>query len=186
MRIFKISTDIRNVRQLSIPEKYILKSDILEFDGIPKKEIWPDKWDDLPFYVYNPKNKEHDFWEFPDVLLFNEHALEICRTVFEMAGEILTVKVERHPDLYLLNILACINAMDYNNTTWHYYSNGEKGNIKKLAFYKDRVYTESSLFTIPETKNTIYCFADVKDRDEEFYYIYHDQQLTGLLFEEII
>lgn len=186
MRIFKIKPDIKNVQQVSIPEKYILESDILEFNGTSKKAVWPQKWEDLPFYVYTPLQQPHNFWGVPNALMFDEQALEVCRTVSEMAGEILTVKVEQHQDLYILNILECINALDYNSTTWHYYSDGEKGNIKKLAFHKDRINTPSSLFTIPETKNTLYCFADEKDKEEEFYHLYHQHHLTGLIFEEIV
>jgi hypothetical protein len=106
--------------------------------------------------------------------------------IFEMSGEILPIKVERGPQLYVLNILQCMNGLNYDKTKWDYYEDGTKGRILKYSIHKDRVINETSLFKIPETsKIDIFCYADVQDRIDEFYHIYHDNDLTGLVFEEI-
>jgi hypothetical protein len=70
---------------------------------------------------------------------------------------------------------------------WNHRRAETKGRILKYAFHKERVMNESTIFKIPETSKTdIFCFADVKDREDEFYYIYQDNNLTGLIFEEIL
>jgi hypothetical protein len=120
------------------------------------------------------------------VLVFDEHTLEICRTIFEMAGEILPIKVERGPDLYLLNVLECMNGLNYDITIWDYYNDGSKGRILKFGFHPERVLNEASIFKIPEDlKTSIFCYADIKNPDDEFYHIYHKYKLTGLIFEEV-
>ena len=117
------------------------------------------------------------------ILVFNEKVLDICQTLFEMAGEILPMQVERGPKLYLLNILDCINALDYSRTKWDYYDDGTKGRILEYKLHKNRIGNESTIFKIPETSKTeIFCFTDDRDEDDQFY---HKHKLTGLIFEEI-
>ncbi|GHT32494.1 hypothetical protein FACS189434_04360 [Bacteroidia bacterium] len=118
--------------------------------------------------------------------VFDEYTLEICRTVFEMAGEILPIQIERGPELYLLNILECMNGLNYETTKWDYYDDGTKGRILKYGFHPERVLNEASIFKIPEKISTgIFCYADVKNPDDEFYHLYHKHKLTGLIFEEL-
>jgi hypothetical protein len=124
-------------------------------------------------------------WE---ILVLNEKVLDICQTLFEIAGEILPLKVERGEKLFLLNILDCRNALDYDKTVWDYYSNGRKGRILNAAFHVNRIGNVSTLFKIPETCETsIYCYIDDrdKDKDDQFYHLYHKYNLTGLIFEEL-
>lgn len=186
MRIFEVSSDIRNVQLLSIDKKFIMESDILEFDGESKMTKWRLMDKDFIFYIYNPKSSPKNFFHISEVLCCDQYSLEICRTVFEIAGEILPAKVERQDDLYFLNVLQIKNALDFENTVWDYYDNGTRGRILKPAFHKDRVINESSIFKTPDTAHFIYCFADVFDREDEFYHIYHDNNLTGLIFTEIL
>ena len=183
MRIFKIKTDTNNIQLLNLCDLSKRTLEKFTFDCEPKKQIWED---DL-FYIYNPKIKPKNFYSTGGgSLVFDEKTLELCRTVFEMSGEIIPVQVERGANLYILNILGCMNGLDYDNTKWDYYNDGTKGRILNYAFLKERVMNESTIFKIPETSKTdIFCFADTKDRQDEFYHIYHDNNLTGLIFEEI-
>jgi hypothetical protein len=184
MKIFKIKTDTNNIQLLNLCDLSKRTLDKFIFDCEPKKRDWVD---DL-FYVYNPKIKPKNFFSIGSgCLVFDEKTLEICRTVFEMSGEIIPIKIERREDLLILNIIECMNGLDYENTKWDYYSDGTKGRILNYSFHKERIMNESTFFKIPETSKTdIFCFADVKDREDEFYHIYHDNKLTGLIFEEII
>ena len=79
-----------------------------------------------------------------------------------------------------------MNGLDYENTVWDYYDDGTKGRILDYSFHSRRVINESSIFKIPETaRGDIFCLADYKAREDEFYHIYHDNNLTGLKFEEM-
>ena len=179
MRIFKIKHDSNYVpRLIPIVNKYY------NFNCEAKRSIW------VPYEVYNsdPKIKVKNFYSLGtySALMFDEYALEVCRTVFEMAGEILPIKVEREKELYLLNVLECMNGLDYEKTIWDYYNDGTKGRILKFGFRPERVINEASIFKIPEENSAdIFCYSDVKDPEDEFYHIYHQHKLTGLIFEEV-
>ena len=179
MKIFSINDDANLIpRLIPVNHKYY------RFICEPLKEEW------LPYEVYNasPAKKVKNFYSLgkSGILVFDEYTLEICRTVFEMAGEILPIRVERGHDLYLLNVLECLNGLNYDTTVWDYYDDGTKGRILKYGFYPERVLNEASIFKIPENKEVgLFCYANVKNPDDEFYHIYHKHKLTGLIFEEV-
>lgn len=183
MRIFKIKTDTNNVQLIQPTDISKITLERFKFDCESKKM----DFDGIDFYVYNPKIKAKSFFHTNGgTLVFDEKTLELCRTVFEMSGEIIPIQIERGSELYILNVLECMNGLDYDRTKWDYYSDGSKGRILEYSFHKDRVVNESTIFKIPETSKTdIFCFADTKDKQDEFYHIYHDNNLTGLTFEEI-
>ncbi len=183
MKIFKIQRDSNNIQLIQPVDHSKITLERSRFDCEPKKN----NWEDILFYVHNPKTKPKNFYGTSGAcLVFDEKTLELCAMVFEMSGEILPIRIERGENLYILNILECMNGLDYENTVWDYYSDGTKGRILSYAFHKERVINESTIFKIPETSKTdIFCFADAKDRTDEFYHIYHDNNLTGLIFTEI-
>lgn len=183
MRIFKILNDSNNIQAIQPVKKNDRMLGFLKFDCEPKMG----EWEVLDFYIYNPTIKPKNFYNMGiGNLIFDERTLDICQVVFEMSGEILPIQVERGPKLYMLNVLDCRNGLDYDNTVWDYYNDATKGHILKYAFHKERIMNESTIFKVPETSKTdIFCFADTKDREDEFYYLYHDNNLTGLVFEEI-
>ena len=184
MKIYRIKTDSNNVQAVQPTDERLSKMDYLKFNCEPRK----DNWRELEVYVYNPKTKPKDFYNMGwEMLIFNEKVLDVCQTIFEMAGEILPLQVERGQKLYLLNILQCINALDYDRTVWDYYPRtGRKGRILKYGFHSEKASNEASIFKIPEENSTtIFCYADVKNPDDEFYHIYHKHKLTGLIFEEV-
>jgi len=110
--------------------------------------------------------------------------LDIMLSVFEMAGEILPIKLNGDT-LYILNVLECVNMLDDKKTKWDYYENGDKGRILNYSFYINR-FPESSILKIPETsKVDVLTYSEVKDSQDEFYYLYKHHNLTGLVFEEV-
>ena len=185
MKIFQILTDSNNVQLVQPTNEKI--SDDLNFFNFSCAPLFPD-WKELEVYVYNPKTKPKNFYSMPSgILVFDEKVLEVCQTVFEMAGEILPLQVEIRQKLYILNPLQCMNGLDYERTVWYYYERtGRKGNILKYKFHEWRIQNESTIFKIPETcKTDIFCFTDERDEDDQFYYLYHKHNLTGLIFKEI-
>jgi hypothetical protein len=65
----------------------------LKFDSQSRKSTWEDG---LECYIYNPKERAKSFYSFASgCLVFNHETLEICRTIFEMCGEILRIELER-------------------------------------------------------------------------------------------
>ena len=184
MKIYKVIDDANNIQLVQPTDFNLIKNlNFLDFDC----DLRASEWKELEVYIYNPKTKPKDFYSMiSGILIFNEKVLDICQTVFEMSGEILPLQVERGEKLYLLNILQCMNGLDYNRTIWDYYPNGNKGRILDYKFHEWRIVNESTLFKIPETSKTdIFCFTDDRNEDDQFYYLYHKHKLTGLIFEEI-
>ena len=183
MKIYQIKTDSNNVQLVQPTDQNLDTLNLLNFDCEPRKV----GWNELEVYVYNPKIKPKNFFSMPSgILVFDEKTLDICQTVFEIAGEILPLQVERGQKLYVLNILQCMNGLDYDRTKWDYYPRtGKKGRILEYKFHEWRIMNESTLFKIPESSVNIFCFTDDRNEDDQFYYLYHKHQLTGLIFEEI-
>jgi len=184
MKIFKVQDDTNNIQIVQPVDHSLITIEFLTFDGESRLQ----DWEDLMVYIYNPQKKPENFYRLTSgILVFDEKALEACRTVFEKAGEILPIQVERGPKLYILNVLECVNILDYNRTKWDYYPRtGRKGRILEHKFYENKIRNESTIFKIPEeNKIDIFCYTDERDEDDQFYHLYHKHKLTGLIFEEI-
>jgi len=183
MKIFKVQDDTNNIQIVQPVDHSLITIEFLTFDGESRLQ----DWEDLMVYIYNPKKKPKNFYRLTSgILVFDEKALEACQTVFEKAGEIIPIQVERGSKLYILNALNCINGLDYDRTVWDYYDDGTKGRILEYKFHENRIVNESTIFKIPETCATsIFCFTDERDEDDQFYHLYHKHKLTGLIFEEI-
>jgi hypothetical protein len=181
MKTYRIDDDANNMQSIQPTKEK--DSAFYRFDCTERASTW----EETEVYIYNPLQDPKDFFGMtPGVLIFNEMVLDICRNVFEKAGELLPLRVERGgPKLYILNILDCRNVLDYDRTIWDYYSDGKKGRILNFAFHKDRLRNESTLFKIPESSVGIFCYTDDRNEDDQFYHLYHKHELTGLTFEEI-
>jgi hypothetical protein len=181
MKIYKITADA-NEYQWVMPknEKSLLAE--LAFDCISKQEVWQP----LDMYIFNPKKRKGNFYSLGGIgaLVFDKSTLDSMLTQFEMAGEILNINVGNE-GLYTLNVLECINALDENRTKWKLYENGARGRILEYAFYINRL-PESSIFKIPETSKTeIFTYSGIKDPLDEFYHLYMQHDMQGLVFEEV-
>lgn len=183
MDIYKIKTDTNNVQLLALsnPEEQTLNN--LRFDARPRKQDWKKP----KTYIFNPTVSPKNFFALPvAALVFDKVALNVFQNVFEMAGEILELEQEQGPDIYLLNVLDCMNALDTNKTTWQITADGVRSRILNYAFHKERALNESTLFKIPETSHVdIFCFSGIKHKADEFYSLYHEHGMSGLVFEKI-
>src|SRR6218665_1350308 len=175
MKIFRVKKNSNHVQLVNLTKDR--ESSFLQFNCEPKFH----EWKDTEVYIYNPKVKPKNFYGLiSGILVFDQ-------TVFEKAGEIIPIQVERGPKLYILNVLECLNGLDYSRTKWDYYPRtGRKGRILEHKFYENKIRNESTIFKIPEeNKIGIFCYTDERDEDEQFYHLYHKHKLTGLIFKEI-
>lgn len=116
-------------------------------------------WEPPPVYIYKPRLKAGDLYNFHGgSLIFSPAATEKLRTFLEMAGELLPLPFESQ--VYtLLNVTECINCLDRKNTKWRYAE--DSWPIDHYAFHRNR-FSESTIFKIPET-----CKAEVLVLDRE-------------------
>ena len=184
MKIYKIEMDSNNINILSPTDSNKMDVDFLTFDAEPRSQ----GWEELEVYIQNPKMKAKKFSNLGSgILVCDQIAFDLLETLFEMSGEILSLKLERSDKkLHLINILECLNCLDYKKTEWDMYDDGTKGRILKYSFLKERVGSESTLFKIPETsKIYIFTITGLKNPSDEFFSLYHKHKLTGLTFELI-
>jgi len=182
MKIFDVTEDSNHVQLVNLTKDR--ERNFCQFNCEPKFH----EWKHTEVYIYNPKKKPKNFYGLTSgILVFDQKVLEVCQTVFEKAGEIIPIQIERGPKLYILNVLECLNVLDYSRTKWDYYPRtGRKGRILEHKFYENKIRNESTIFKIPEeNKIGIFCFTDERDEDDQFYHLYHKHKLTGLIFEEI-
>jgi len=181
MKIYRIVNDVEKYQWI-MPQNEKDLFDALSFDCFPKKE----SWNPIEMYIFNSKKKKGNFYSLGGIgaLVFDDNVLNVMRTFFEMAGEILPVFLNG-TELYILNVLECVNALDEKKTIWNYYENQTRDGILKYAFHNKR-FTESSIFKIPETSKTeILTYSGFKDPIEEFYSLYIQYAFEGLLFDQI-
>ena len=183
MKVYRINIET-NLYQSVFPN--IEESKILEymtFDCI-KKSI---DWSKIDWQVFNPKMKKGNFFGLglSGALIFDENVFKSdLYTLIEMAGQILHIKVDGF-NLYALNVLECVNALNRTKTVNDIYEDGTTGRILEYSFNKTQI-SVSTIFKIPETcKGEILTYVGLKDEDDEFKSLYEKLGFTGLSFTEI-
>jgi hypothetical protein len=180
MKMYSIKADT-NYQWLmpQIDEKDLL--DLMTFDCEPKSKQWPD----IEWFIFNPKRKLGNFFCLGsngkiafDEMVFNSDLYSLL----EMSGEILPIKLGA-TNLYILNVLECVNALNDKKTKWAIYEDGTKGRILEYSFYESRL-SESPLFKIPETSKAEILTCS-HDYDDDFINLYRELGFTGLVFDEI-
>lgn len=158
--------------------------EILDFKGLPKEETWAP----IEFYIDNPLAKQSDFYSLINSAAFacNKKAIYKLGRFWDLSAELLPIFLEDRTELFIVNIIDCINALNPKDTEYAYYEDGTRSNrILKYAFHKNRFH-ESSIFKIPETANTqILTYAGLKSPEDEFFSAYNESGLTGLIFSPL-
>lgn len=181
MKIYQVTTNLDYQWVLpQIEENEMLK--LMTFDCYSKVKSWPN----INWYINNPKKRKGNFFEIghSGALVFDEAVLNSdLYSLIEMAGEVLPIKLENNTNLYVLNVLKCVNSLNQKKTKWQLYDDGTKGRILEYSFYENRM-SESQIFKIPETsKVEILTYSN--DYDDDFVNLYKDLGFTGLVFDEI-
>jgi hypothetical protein len=180
MKVFEILSDVEKYRWIHPVDDAVWDMGMMDFAGDKKSN-----WKPIKCYVDNLKKEVGSFYEFSGrALTFDKYAYEGMCDILEMAGEILPITMEEGDDLYVLNVLDCVNALDKEKSIWHM-RGGKRTRLKKYVFQKERVH-ESSLFKIPENNyGAVLTYTGLKDSDDEFIGRYQRLGLTGLIFEEL-
>jgi len=137
------------------------------------------------------KSKIGNFYHLNDTALVFDKNTDIAMGDFiEYAGLIHPLKVEGIGELGLLNVCEDCNPIDKNNSEWIINSWQETLALNKLKFHEQRVSSMSSLFKIPELGyRPILTYSDASTKGipqrHDFYKFYHDNNMTGLVFQEI-
>lgn len=179
MKVFRVRLDVNRYQSF-----YPVREDEwykLNMDCAQRKQ-----WVPPSVYVLHPKLIAGNFYQYDgSTLITDSNATEHLRDYLEMAGELLHLP-HQEESYTLLNVLECINALDEERTHWIYgETTGAKIKIEQYHFHPNR-FGESVLFKIPETSRAeVLLVEGMRDEEEEFRYIVEQNNLRGLLFEEI-
>lgn len=181
MNIYSVKVDSNKYQWLmpQVDEKELL--DYLTFDCSQKLKTWQEN----EWYSFNPNSTEGNFYSIGsggafvfDKLVYDSDLF----TFLEMSGEIISIRF-KGKELFIINVLESVNALDEKSTKWDIYNDGSRGRILDYSFFRDRI-SESTIFKIPQTcRSEILTYSGVKDEDDEFIKMYHNLGFTGLIFE---
>jgi hypothetical protein len=181
MKVFRVKADIDKY-QLILP---VSDSDavynMLDFDGRSKAN----SWESIEFYVDNPKEKEGNFFGLigSSALICDQKTADTLTQVFYLGCELLPIHLNDRRQLYIVNVIDCVNVLDESRAKFDVYDDGTRGRILDYAFHRNRFH-ESSLFKIPQTvRAEVLTYSGVKSPEDEFYTAYMGSGLEGLAFE---
>jgi hypothetical protein len=142
-------------------------------------------WVSPRVYVPNPTLKKGNFFHLcSGAFVTDPAATEKLQDLLEMAGELLPLHYKEE-QYTLLNVTECKDCLDHDATEWVLgKTTGAKINIKRYVFKPNRL-PESTIFKIPERLAHIFVAEGRFDPDEEFKHRVEEENLKGLLFEEI-
>jgi hypothetical protein len=181
MRVYKLRLDSNNYQRFLPEDEGIWKTERLTMDCTRKLSSW------MPpaVYVPNPKLKKGKFFHLcSGAFVIDKDATEKLRDILEMGGELLPIDYENEP-YSLLNVTECMDCLDHERTEWVLgKSTGAKIDIKQYVFKAVRM-PESSIFKIPNRLADIYVAEGRFDPEDEFKSRVDQNNLHGLLFEEV-
>ena len=191
MKVYLIKREVNTFRSVLFSRSQDIGAPLYSFDGTPAAESWAP----LKVYCDNPKKKRGDFWDVGVGLTFaaTAQALELVRTPFEMAGELLSLEfaARRGPSvvepLTVLNVTSVVDCLDHDRCTFMTFDDGVTvlESEAPLIFNPSR-FDEPSIFKVPETAaSDIYCREDDGDSELEFKAAVEKHGLTGLRFVQV-
>lgn len=181
MNVYRLRLDSNNYQRFLPEDERIWKTERLTMDCTRKLPGW------IPpsVYVPNPTLKKGTFFHLcSGAFVTDKNATEKLRDLLEMAGELLPIDYKSEP-YWLLNVTECMDCLNHEQTEWVLgKSTGAKIDIKRYAFKSDRM-PESSIFKIPNRLADIYVAEGRFDPEDEFKARVEENNLNGLLFEEV-
>jgi hypothetical protein len=182
MKVFRVNFDVNRYQSLLPVDEKIARPQ-LDFDCTPRAESWHAPAMRVP----NPALPAPDLWEPASAAIAAAPpALERVRTIFEMAGELLPLRIPG-VDLTVLNVTCCVDALDEDRCTWIKTRDGRRIMPNRFAagsyvFHPDR-FDEPTLFKIPQTRRTeLLCLARDGDPEHELPAAVEKFALTGVGF----
>ncbi len=143
-----------------------------------------------PFQLIRaPFTTAKGFFNLPSkALVFTERVLSSSLGEFlEYSGNIHKTQLnDTGEEIFFLNITACYNCMDRNNTTFNAPNGEELGvdhemGIRKPAFFPNLI-DESLIFKIPNMSHLILVASDDTGHSQDFYRAYQESGLEELKF----
>lgn len=135
MNIFSVKVDVNNYQWLmpQVDERKLLNYTVFDC----KRRL--DNWEQNEWYSFNPNSLEGNFYSIgvSGAFAFDESVYQSdLFALLEMSGEILPIKLLNR-ELYIINVLECVNMLNENSTEWDIYDDGSKGRILNYSFHAD-------------------------------------------------
>lgn len=178
-KIFQVKVNPDSSQWIFPSDPLLRTLDFYRFDGTSRSKNWASP----TYFVHKPKQPRSNFFTtFPGSFAFDDRVLSHSRLLgfFEMAGEILPIRLETGERLYILNVTEVVNALDRNKTSYDRLTGG----ISRFCFHVDRL-SSSTLFKIPDVDHILTIVGVRGDSIDEFKNAYERSGFSGLEFVEI-
>ncbi len=128
---------------------------LASLDGTARKKGWTP-----PCVERGPANKRsgNKPAEIPymcDTLIMRRSALDTLHDVLKAHGEILPVATEDGVELFVLNVLGVVDALDMNNSDIHRIEGTRAVSLRKLVFIESAI-GKAEIFRIPVDSNRVF------------------------------
>ena len=182
-RIFDVTADTDGFRQAAYPERESHPEWAAIDNLIAKVEPIDDRWRPISIPSLGSSKRLGDFFEFRmGTLAIRQSADDRVkfRERFKGRAEFLPFRTDGEP-CFLLHFTGKHDALDYNASPHRFISNGaliaDSGGAER---FRSDFETDDWLFRIVGT----ICIYTIDSGPGSFFDIYHNEQMTGLEFEE--
>lgn len=184
LTVYRIEVNVNRYQMILPVSEEFVSDERFDFNGTKKLSAWESEI----FYVDNPLQDECDFFSLTNSSAFacTSKAVEVFSKFWMGSAELLPILLENGKELFIVNVIDCVNALDHSKTVYDFYDDGTRSNrIIQYSFKGDRFH-ESSIFKVPETaQSEILTYQGIKRPEDEFYYNYLNSGLNGLTFSKI-
>jgi hypothetical protein len=181
--VYKIKPDINAFRRFYLDDAQLRKSPLLDMDCSAKLGSWAPP----AVHIEDPKLKNGTFLSLcmcSGAFVVNLQDNDHLRTLLEKAAELLPLPCG-DTTFYLVNILKCVDCLDYAKTTWDILPSGLKLMIRDYQFNSHKV-PQCPLFKLPNDRmRDIFTCTGLSDPNLEFKTTVERAGLKGLLFQEV-
>jgi hypothetical protein len=183
MKIYRVYEDVNNYQSLFLKDDSLWDDECFNFNARPKGSVWKTP----SVFILEPNLIKGNFYYFtPGVLVADITTCEqLSKFIKTPSCELLPLQGKK--DVYnLINVIECVDVLDEDKTEWEYGKiTGNPIRIKHHYFNPENL-TEGPLFKIPQTcKTEIYTCEGLKDPEDEFKYTIENNNIRGLIFEEV-
>ena len=157
MRVYKLDSDVNNYKSIQLCDT--VDSDYYQmFDGTRIKE----RWETLEVKYYE-EDKELKVGDSPgfNIPVFSRKALSVIYPMINNDVEILTFRLNDEV-LYGINVVAVIDAIDYEQSEYRMFSDGNRiMAFKKIMFRDDAIKGRNIFKTVDFPRGDIFVSEDI-------------------------
>lgn len=180
MKIWNMKCDVNKYSGYFVSDENIIES----INSLINRGITIDNWKTVKIRRDNEINEDSNIahlWSIVGCFIVDKKAKTLLEKSFPGKIQFLDVIDEDNKEeLYLTNILECIDAIDYEKSVLKIYLNKYIGGVEEYVFREDAL--DNPIFKL-KLNNVI--MPSGTYTNDDFRNTFNDLDLTGIIFEEL-